>query len=61
MTINVKCHLTIGFPTAEIEDVLTFADGTSDAQIEREVRDWAFNYIEISHEIVSEGAPDENN
>lgn len=48
MTIKVLAVCETGFNNATHRDVLEFDDGTAEEQIEEEVRDWAFNYIEIS-------------
>lgn len=45
MKVNVT--LSIGYPSAQHEDVLELDDNVTDAEIDQEVQDWANNYIEI--------------
>jgi len=48
--MKVKVYLTIGFPSASYEDVLEFDEGVSEGDIDQEVQEWAFNYIEYGWE-----------
>jgi hypothetical protein len=47
---EIKCNLSIGYPTAEHNDVIEVEDDATNEDIEREVEDWAHNYIEWSWE-----------
>ena len=52
--IKVDVSLSIGFATANHEDELEFDDNATDEQIDAEVQEWAWNYIDIGwskHEI----------
>lgn len=59
MTVKVKVGLSIGYPTATHEDVLEFEDGVTQAQVDYEVSEWAYSYIEYYGEVV-EGELAEN-
>ena len=45
MKVNVR--LRIGYPGAEHEDVLEMPDDFTEAQIQAEVEEWSWNYIEL--------------
>jgi hypothetical protein len=47
---KVIAHLSIGYPTANQEEQLEFPDDTTDEEIDKELEEWAWNYIEIWHE-----------
>lgn len=46
--MDVKVKLSIGYPSACHEDELEVPDDATDEDIEREVQEWAGNYIETS-------------
>jgi hypothetical protein len=48
---TIVCTLSIGYPGATREDVLTIPDTYSDDEIEDAVSDWAHNYIEWNWKI----------
>jgi hypothetical protein len=45
---TIYVHLSIGYPTATHSDELEFEDEATDEEINRDVQEWANNYIEIS-------------
>ncbi len=51
--IRVKVNLSIGYPGAGHDDELEFDEGMTDEQIDREVAEWANNYIEYYWERIT--------
>ena len=45
---TIYMHLSIGYPTAEHNDEIEVEDDASDEEIDKQVQDWADNYIETS-------------
>lgn len=52
--MKVKYHLTIGFPGADHTEVHEVPDDWTEEQIDADMKEWAFNYIEYSFHKIDE-------
>jgi len=49
---KIAVYLSIGYPTAEHRATLVIEDDLSEEDVEREVQDWAYNFIDYGWEEV---------
>ncbi len=44
---EIRVHLSLGFEGAEVHDVIEVEEDATEEEIRAEVREWAFEYIQI--------------
>ena len=56
---KVKAWLSIGYAGASREEIFEFDDDASEEEMEADIKDWAFNYIEWGFSPLADGEDEE--